>query len=254
MKEKIQILIIEDNRSAAERLAEIFEEINFVKLCAICFDALSAVDYLRQHTVDLVVTDVEMPGMDGLELIRAMGKGYHFIITSGYRDYAVEGYELDVVDFILKPVTKVRMLRALLKYTDIVRREELRREALKMIPEEGDESVLQIREDEGSYFLMRVDKRIQKARYTEILYARANGDYLIVVTAAKRSMIKMTMVKAEEKLSTRGFLRVHKSYIVNPEFVSAFERYRITLENGEIIPIGKSYWKEVSQALQELAK
>jgi len=247
MKENIKVLVIEDNRLAVERLVGVLREIYFVEIIGVFYSGVTALDHLRTQHVDLIITDIEMPELDGLSMIRTLGKKFQFIIVSGYRDHAVDGFDLDVIDYVLKPVSKERILKALFKYVDKQQREDLRGEVKALM---GAQEIKPLEEQKASRFLMNVNNRIISVPYEDILYCKSDGDYLTVVTLAKGHTIKMTISSCEEKLKKHGFLRIHKSYLFNTAFYAGSKRYELQLNNGETIPIGRLYWKNLQDILK----
>ncbi|WP_134087778.1 LytTR family DNA-binding domain-containing protein [Olivibacter sp. XZL3] len=254
MKEKISVLIIEDHRLEMDRLVSILSEIIFVQIVGMFYNPIHALDKIRSEKVDLIITDVEMPDLDGLSVIRSLGKRFQFIIISGYPDYAVDGFDLDVVDYILKPVTKERLLTALFKFVEKQKREELRTEVRELMGTQEEKEIKPLEDHAASRFLISVNNRIISVPYQDIIYCKSDGDYLTVVTLTKRHIMKMTISRCEEKLRFHGFMRVHKSYIFNTAFLGDVERYKIKLTNGETIPVGKSFWKTLRDNLKGMVK
>ena len=204
-------------------------EVRFLTIAGECAGASEAFNFLQNQPVDLVLLDIEMPGMSGLELIQTLGRAPMFILVSSKPEYALEGFELKVIDFLVKPVSFPRFLTAVQRAYELF---ELR----KSQPTAEDEKSL----FQPEFLFARVNNQLVRIDYQDILYAQALGDYVLLVTPGKKYPVHLTLKVMEERLPTAQFARVHRSYIVAVSKVNFIEENSIQI-NKEIIPLSESY-------------
>jgi DNA-binding LytR/AlgR family response regulator len=228
-------LVIDDEPLAAELLVSYIEKLEELELAGVCHNALDAFTLLQRQPVDLIFLDIQMPRLTGLEFLRALSAPPAVIITTAYREYAVEGFELDVVDYLVKPVTLERFLKALGKL--LVRRQGVLAEA------EGPAAPA-----EDPYLYFKVDKEMVKVYLKDILWIESIKDYVKIKTPTATLITYQRISYLEEKLPEQLFLRIHRSYIVATNKLEAFSHTFVRLHNTEL-PIGKSYKQGVFQKL-----
>lgn len=219
----IKYIIVDDEPIAHDiilRFAKPLEHLEFKKSC---HDALEAISYLSSNHVDLVFLDINMPQLDGLSMLKSLNNTPHVIITTAYKEYALEGYTFDVVDYLLKPFTLERFLSA-------VNRVKL--------SSENDGRTVQANPNEDSIFL-KSDKKHFHAKLSDILFVESQGSYLKVKTTTETVITHGKISDFTEKLTNR-FVRVHKSYIVNLDHIKSVEGNRIHLRE-DIVPIGQTF-------------
>jgi len=220
----IKTLIVDDEPLALDIIESYIEKIPDLELVARCDNAIDANEILQKEHVDLLILDIQMPQMTGIELVKSLRSKPKVIFTTAYSEYAVEGFELDAVDYLLKPVAFDRFMKAVNKVKD-----------------GADRSTVAADDD---FFFVKADKKLMKIHFNEILYIEGLKDYVIIKKEAGRVIALQTMKSLEAKLPSNIFMRVHRSYIVNIAKIKAVVGNSLELiENGKTkdIPIGKNY-------------
>jgi DNA-binding LytR/AlgR family response regulator len=228
-------IIVEDEPLAAEVIKDYIEQVPFLQLKGSCTDALYAMDLLQKENIDLVFLDIHLPKLKGLDFIKALKKPPQIIITSAYQEYALQGYELNVVDYLLKPIEFNRFLMAVNKL-----KERNSKEALPGSPAAA---------AERAALFFNVSKKRVKVYIDEILFIESLKEYIRITTKEKSILTKFQLGQIEEMLAKNGFLRVHRSFLVAKNKIDAFSATDVEV-NGEQIPIGRSY-KEMVMAMLE---
>ena len=235
--QKIRCLIIDDEPPAREILKQHIEGVEALQLTGSCNNAVEAISFLKEHPVDLLFLDVQMPQLLGTNFIRTLKNPPKAIFTTAYRDYAVEGFELDAVDYILKPISFERFLKAVNKVLQI----EVVSEHVSLSRENHTEA--------NSLFLyFRVDRKMVKIFFHEILFIESLKDYIKIVTISKTIVTKYVLYTLEEMLPPEEFLRIHRSYIVAINKIDSYNAESIQIAKHEI-PIGKIYKIDVIRKL-----
>lgn len=228
-------MIIEDEPLAAEVLQDHIRQVPFLKLVCCCTDAFFAMERLQQFDIDLIFLDIHLPKMKGLDLIKVLKRPPKIIITSAYQEYALEGYEFNVVDYLLKPIEFSRFLKAVNKI-------EPTRETLLPVNPAAPPA-------ERVYILFTVGKKKVKVFLDEILYIESMKEYIRVNTKSKSILTKFKLSQVDGLLSENNFLRIHRSYIVAKDKIEAFSATEIEL-SGKRLPIGRSYKELVLSVLE----
>jgi DNA-binding LytR/AlgR family response regulator len=228
-------IIVEDEPLAAEILQDYIRQVPFLKLVCCCTDAFYAMDSLQKFDIDLIFLDVHLPKMKGLDLIKVLKHPPKVIITSAYQEYALEGYEFNVVDYLLKPIEFSRFLKAVNKI------------------EQAKEIVMPARPvvlpTERVYLFFNVGKKKVKVFLDEILYIQSMKEYIRVNTKSKSILTKFKLSQVDELLSENNFLRIHRSFIVAKDKIEAFSATEVEL-GGKQLPIGRSYKELVMNVLE----
>jgi two-component system, LytTR family, response regulator len=227
-------IIVEDEPLAAEVVRDYILQVPFLQLKGICTDALYAMDLLQKEKIDLVFLDIHLPKLKGLDFIKALKKPPQIIITSAYQEYALQGYELNVVDYLLKPIEFNRFIMAVnkLKERDMV---------------EASPASAVVAERASLFF--NVSKKRVKMYIDEILFIESLKEYIRITTKERSILTKFQLGQIEEMLAKNGFLRVHRSFLVAKNKIDAFSATDVEI-NGRQIPIGRSY-KELVMAVLE---
>ena len=234
---KIQCLIIDDEPPAREILRQHIAGVEVLELVGSCSNAVEAISFLKQHPVDLLFLDIQMPQLLGTNFIRTLKNPPKVIFTTAYRKYAVEGFELDAVDYILKPISFERFLKAVNKVLQI-------NSVNEHIP-----ASKEIQPESNSLFLyFRADRKMVKVFFHEILFIESLKDYIKIVTTSKTIVTKYVLYTLEEMLPAGEFLRIHKSFIVAINKIDSYNAETIQIAKHEI-PIGKLYKIEVIRKL-----
>ena len=197
---KINCIIVDDEPFARKGLREYVEEIDFLELKAECSNALEANKILSSQKIDLIFLDIQMPMMTGIEFLKSMREKPMVIFTTAYSEYALQGYELDVLDYLVKPIPFERFLRACNKTLDFYSSRDI--------------ASTSSASEKPDYFFIRCDNQYEKIEFRDLLFAQAMENYVILQTREKRFVSYMTFKSAEEYLPADKFVKVHKSYIV----------------------------------------
>lgn len=218
----IECIIVDDDRLSITVLKSLVEKTEELRLLETFDDPISAINYLNDRQVDLVFLDVEMPGMTGLELLNALKTAPEVILVSSKRDYALDAFDFDVTDFLLKPPTYSRFIKAVGK-------------VLEKTKNEPDQV-----EFRGNFIFVKSESVLVKVDIREIHWVEALADYIVIVTPRKKYVCHSTMKAIEAKLPSKQFMRVHRSYIVRIEKIDAIEDNTV-LVDGKLIPVGGTY-------------
>ena len=226
---KLQCIIADDEPIAREILESYIESIPNLELLASCKNAFEVMEVLQEKKVDLLFLDINMPKLSGLSLLKTLAQKPHVIITTAYPEYAVEGFELSVTDYLLKPFSLERFLQAVLK-----------------VPMNGplnNQVAEGIKEGLTTSVFVKSDKRIVKINFADINYIEACGNYIKIFTDTM-ILTPQTLSDFLKKLPDH-FLRIHKSFIINFNQLKLIDGNRVILQNNVKIPIGKSYRKDL---------
>ncbi len=228
-------IIVEDEPLAAEVLKDYVQQIPFLQLQGICSDAIYAMEMMQRTPIDLIFLDIHLPKLKGVDLLKSLKHPPQVIITSAYQEYALQGYELNVVDYLLKPIEFSRFLMAVNK---------LKQQDHRQAPLDG-----AVPSSNRTYFFFNVSKKKVKVYLDEILYIESLKEYIRITTKSKTILTKFQLGQMEEMLAKNNFLRVHRSFIVARDKIDAFTATDVEI-NGKPIPIGRSY-KELVITLLE---
>ena len=231
----IKCLIVDDEPLAGEVIESYIERVDSLELVATCTNALQAFDILKKEKVELIFLDIQMPKLTGIEFLKAINPCPKIIFTTAYREYAVESYELNVVDYLLKPIAFDRFLMAVNKVFNG--------------KEEHDETTIDVK-DEEPYLFLKADRKMVKVFLKEILYIESLKDYVRIKTKDGKEVISLQKISyLEQKLPEDCFIRIHRSYIIPVQKVEAFSATQIEIQ-GKEIPIGRNYKSEVLKVLE----
>lgn len=232
----IRCLIVDDEPIAIRVLQTHLEKVPHVAVAGTCTNAFDALKTVKEEGPDLVFLDIEMPGLSGIGFIESLASPPRFIFTTAHRDYALRGYELDAVDYLLKPISLPRLLRAIEKY-------------LRLEPPAGF-AASDIDQVDPEPILVHVDRRTVRVDPREILFAESLSDYVVIHTEAGKLTAKLRLSDLEEQLVSHGFLRIHRSYVAPLHRIDAFTSTEIQI--GEtILPVSRTYRQQVMGRLRE---
>jgi len=223
MASSLRTLVVDDAPTAQEVLGQYVKRHAGLELVDTCGDAIEATNVLRTADVDLLLLDVEMPEMSGIELVKSMDDPPAVVLVTGSEDYAVEAFELAAVDYLVKPVRYARFVKAVTRVEEQLSDGESSSSA-------STTNTIFLREDGD---LVRVD-------FSDILFVEAKGDYMLVRTESDRHMIHATMKEIEERFPSKAFVRVHRSYLVRIDRIGKIEDDMLFLDGREV-PIGPTY-------------
>ena len=230
----IRCLIVDDNDMARLTLRELVSHANSLIIGGECRNAMEAHGEISKNPPDLVFLDIEMPGMNGIELLRSLPKKPLIIFTTSKKDYAVEAFELNVVDYLIKPVTMPRLLQAIEKAREIM-----------------DRNNSEVKQADGDHLFIRDNGMLKKIRLDEILSIEAMGDYIKICTPGKWHVVHTTLKSVEEKINSQQLMRIHRSYIVALNKIDSIEDNVLNIMNTPI-PVAESYRSQLMQRLKLL--
>jgi len=237
---KIRCLVIDDEPPAREILKQYIAGVEALELAGTCSNAVEAVSFLKEHPVDLLLLDIQMPQLLGTNFIRTLKNPPKVIFTTAYRKYAVEGFELDAVDYLLKPISFERFLKAVNKVLQLNISSAQAMSTSATTEKQNGES--------NSFLYFRAERKMVKVFFRDILYVEGLKDYIRIVTDNKTIVTKYVLSTLEEMLPANEFLRIHKSYIVAIYKIDSYNADTIHIAKHEL-PIGRLYKFDVNRVL-----
>ena len=231
----IKCLIVDDEQIAREIIKTYLTKLPYIQLVGECRDAVQALEILQKETIDLLILDIEMPNLSGIELVKSFAQRPLIIFSTAYPQYALESYDLDVVDYLLKPIRFGRFLQAINKVSDRLKTHRL--------PEAEAVDVPKV--EAQAYILIRADHKIYKIAYTDIAYIQSMKEYAAFhLYSGRKILALMALKQLEEELPTEQFVRIHRSYIIPIGAVTAVNRQFVQLGETQL-PVGGHYWQIV---------
>lgn len=234
----INVIIVDDEPLALDVLETYIEKIPDLNIVSKCSNALEANAALKEHQVDLMFLDIQMPQLTGVDFLRTLAKPPKVIFTTAYANYAVEGFELNAVDYLLKPISFDRFIKAVNKA----------QEQINLEGNESSTSAIVSGNDEQDFIFVKADKKLIKVNYEDIVYIEGLKDYVIIRQMNSRIITLQTMKSLEAKLPDTIFKRIHRSYIVNIKKIKAIQGNMVEViekNQPKHIPIGKNYRDEL---------
>jgi len=234
----IKCLIVEDEELARDLLEKFISKLTHLELVGKCENPLKAMPIMQEHNIDLLFLDIQMPELTGVEFLKMLSNKPTVIFTTAYPSYALEGYQLDVTDYLLKPFSFERFAQAVNKASEVIRLKAL--DNAKPVNTDKPEKV---------YMLINSEHKVLKVKYADIRYIESMREYAAYHTTTQGRILSLKSLKQLEKeLPTQHFIRIHKSHIINIDFVNALEGNMVVIGKDKL-PIGASY-KE--QALERI--
>jgi DNA-binding LytR/AlgR family response regulator len=227
----INCLVVDDEPIAREGIMEYIRQIDYLNPVAQCKSAAEAAGLLQKHSIDLIFLDIQMPKLTGIDFVKALADPPLIIFTTAYSEYALEGFELDVVDYLLKPISFPRFLKSVEKAQNYL---NAKNKELSITPD---------------FFFIKCNGKIEKVVMDEIVFIEAMSNYVIIHTRQKKYITYLTFSGIEEQLPSEQFIRIHKSYLVA---VSAIQ----TIDGNEVItslqslPLSKNYRNDVMTRIE----
>lgn len=232
---KMKCVIVDDEPLARQVIVKYVAAVPSLQLEQECSTALEAIAFLHENSVDLIFLDIKMPGITGMDMLKTLTNPPLVIITTAYSEYAVEGYEYSVIDYLLKPIPFNRFLKAVNK-------------ALDQAQKRSSSSVESEEAPEGDYIMVKADKTMHKLGYSDIRYFEAYGNFIKIFTDDKKLLVSETMSNMVKKLPASLFIQVHKSFIVPISRIREISGNTIKIENQEI-PIGRFFKKSLEEKI-----
>ena len=221
----IKCIAVDDEPLALDIIKDYISRVPFLKLMKTFKDGMSVVEYLSSNTCDLIFLDIEMGGLTGTQLLKTLPKKPMVIMTTAYRKYAVDAFDLDVTDYLLKPFSFERFLKAVEKSCSILKEGQKEHEPAA---------------DDKEYFFVKSGYKMLRVNFADILYIEGMSEYIIIKTRAANIITLQSFKNIEKTLPAAGFVRIHKSYLVALDKIESIEGQNVIIANKEL-PIGSKY-------------
>jgi DNA-binding LytR/AlgR family response regulator len=239
---RMKCIAVDDEPLALDILKDYIEKIPFLEFCARFESPLHAINFLKSNHVDLLFLDIQMEELTGIQLIRTLQEKPQVVLTTAFASFALEGYELDVTDYLLKPVSFERFLTAANKAYE--------RYKLVRGNKEVRENEMVIANPRNDYFFVKTEYRLQKINFSDILFIEGQGDYLKIYTPRENIMTLQSFKKMEDILPPENFIRIHRSYIVALDKIENVIRTHVSI-GGHSLPVGDTYKDEFYALLEK---
>jgi len=238
MSKIIQCIIVDDEPMAREILENHLQKVDAVNVVATCKNAIEAFNEINSNQIDLIFLDINMPEISGLSFAKSINKKIKVIFTTAYREYAIDGFNLQAVDYLLKPISFERLLQAVNKFL-----------GEKNVTEVN--SLSEMKPEKNDFIFVRADRKMVKINFSEINYVESFSDYIKFHINEKVIITRETISSIEAKLPKADFLRIHRSYIVSISKIESFTNEFIEIHK-KALPISRSYKKDVLQRLENV--
>ncbi len=236
MANTIRCIIVDDEPVAREIMESHLSKIDSIDMVATCKNAIEAFNVINLKAIDLIFLDINMPEISGLSFAKSLKKDIKIIFTTAYREYALDGFDLQAVDYLLKPISFERLLQAVGKYLN---------ENVPVVLQTPKEILVE-RDD---HFFIRIDRKMVKISLNDILYIESLNDNIRIHLTRETLVTREAMVNIEAKLPQTNFIRTHRSFIVSKQKIESFTNEFIEIENRQI-PISRSYKNKVLNRLK----
>lgn len=234
----LKCIAVDDEPLALDILEDYISKVPFLTLVKRTENAIEALQIVQAGGIDLVFLDVQMPELTGIQFLKIASGKSNYILTTAYSQYALESYDLNVSDYLLKPIAFDRFYKAVEKVHNLSKKQEVAPAAVA-VPAPAPVSNAPVQD----FIFVKTEHKIQKIELDDILYIEGLKDYISIFTKSERIITLQNMKKMEETLPSSQFIRVHKSYIISLDKIESIERSRISI-CGKIIPIGDTYREE----------
>lgn len=235
---KINAVIVDDEPLAREGIANYVKEFDFLTLIACCENPLQLMKVLDEHTIDLIFLDIQMPKMHGIDFLKITNNRAMVILITAFPDYAMEGFQLDVLDYLLKPVTFDRFFKSVNKAKDYFQ-----------LITKSTQTIIKREEKDADFFFVKCGSKYEKIQFAEILYVEGLENYVAIYTQKDKYITLLNLKTLEKNLDSNSFIRVHKSYIVSISKIEGIEGNEIFIKSHRIA-ISRNYKEQViSQVL-----
>lgn len=234
----IKCIAVDDEPLALDIIKDCIARVPFLKLLKTFNDGISALEYLASNNVDLIFLDIEMGGLSGMQLLKTLHKPPKVIMITAYRNYAADAFDLNVTDYLLKPYSFERFLKAVDKSCGLLKSEQM-----QTSPEVIDKD----------YFFVKSDGKMLKVNYDDILYIEGMSEYIVLKTKAGSIITLQSFKNIEKTLPQSGFIRIHKSYLVSLDKIDSIKGQCVFIANKEL-PIGDKYKNSFYSAIDSAGK
>jgi two-component system LytT family response regulator len=234
---KIRCLAIDDEPLALKQIGVYIKKTPFLELTKLCNNAFDAMSYLNASQIDLMFVDIDMPDLSGMDFVKSLTKKPAVIFTTAYSDYAIEGFKVDAVDYLLKPIGYSDFLKAANKAKNLVDLGALHTEAVKATDD---------------YLFVKSDYKLLRIELSEIKYIESMHEYVRIHLINDKPVMTLVSLKSiEEQLPADKFMRVHRSYMVNLKRIKVIERNRIIFDNNIYIPVSEQYKAKFQEFIEK---
>ena len=234
---KIKCLLVDDEPLALDALESLIQKIPELEIIDRCSNAVDALQVIHHKKIDLLLLDIQMPEITGIEMLKSLAHPPKVIFTTAYRDYAIEAFELDVIDYLVKPISLERLIRSINRYHDRISRKP---DSQTSDPERSNKSIT-----------IYSDKKNYRVNTSSILYVEGLKDYAMVHTDNGRLITRQTLKNLEDILPDEEFIRVHRSFIVPYQRLDSWTTYSVSIKDIEI-PVGRTYRKTIMDLLENI--
>ena len=231
----IKYIIVDDETASHDNIKDYASNLSYLSFQKSCYNAFEALDYLNKHSIDLIFLDINMPKLSGLEFLKTLSNPPKIIITTAYKEFALEGYELNIDDYLLKPFNFSRFVKSVSKVSDAL--------STKASPIQNTETI------EDTKIFIKEDKKYYQIKLKDILFLEAYGNYVKINMVDKVIVSHQTLTSFTHNLPETQFIRIHKSFIISIDKIELIEGNRIHLRNHKI-PIGKMYKLNVNRLIK----
>ena len=232
----VRCIAIDDEPMALRQIKSYIERTEQLELVAVCRSGMEAQEVLKTATADLLFVDINMPDMNGLEFVRSIDSGHYIVFTTAHPEFALEGFKLNAIDYLLKPFSYEEFMKATQKVISLVDLVERCHAAESAIAQNEAEAA------DKEVISVKADYKTQLVKVADIVYLESAGEYVRLHIEGSSTITTLFRLKnMETTLPADGFLRVHRSYIVNLKRIASYTKGRIFLDNGEYIPLGENY-------------
>jgi DNA-binding LytR/AlgR family response regulator len=229
----INCLVVDDEPMARTGLLEHIRQIDFLNAAGECKSTMEAATFLQKNKVDLLYLDIQMPKMTGIEFLKSNTQLPPVIFTTAYSEYAIEGYELDILDYLLKPISFNRFYKSALKAKEFIELKQSSKFAEK-----------------DDYFFIKSNQKIEKILISDVLYVEGMANYIIIHTAQKKYIAYLTFKGIEEQLPAHLFIRIHRSYLIAVNAIKSVNTEEVILPDITL-PMSKNYKDQVMELVEK---
>ena len=230
----MRCMIIDDEPLAAKLIAAYIEKMDELEMTAMFHNPLKALSYLQENEVDLIFLDIQMPELSGIQFAKIISDKTKIIFTTAYPDYAIEGFELNAVDYLMKPINLERFIKSVNR--------------IKEQFQETKQQKTTNSESTSDYIFVKTEYRHQKIKFEDILYFKGYGDYVAIYKLDEKILTLQNLKHFEQVLPSQKFMRIHKSYIIALDKIDFIEKNRVVIDK-EYIPVSNSYQQELKEKL-----
>lgn len=252
----MKCIAIDDEPLALRQIKKYISQTSALELCGLFSNAIDARDFLQKESVDLIFVDINMPDLSGLDFVRELNDKCAVIFTTAYAEYAIEGFRLNAVDYLLKPFSLQDFQRAVMKANSIFELLEMARDKKRESVDEGIEKPIdELLPESPEYLSVRADYKTTLVKIAEIRYIESEGEYVRLHLADGSSIMTLFRLKnMESALPSEQFMRIHRSFIVNLKYISSYAKGRVYLTEEEYLPIGDNYRPAFLRVIDEQFK